>query len=242
MSDGLPRSTPTTIFLVDDHQLLTDALSAMLQSEPDLRVIGVADTCAAAHARLTQTCPDVLLLDVSLPDGDGLSQVPEFNRLCPSMYILVLTSFSDEKTLARAIQTGVNGFVSKERPLSEVMVAIRQAAEGEIVMPTSLLMGLLGRLPRPRPEPEAALSHSALTPREREILSYLAQGLSGAQIAADLSIALLTVRTHVRNLLEKLGAHSRLEAVSYALRHGLIDPPLERPVLRAPLPPRRPPG
>jgi DNA-binding NarL/FixJ family response regulator len=239
MSAGPVPSKTTSIVLVDDHQLLTDALTAILHSEPDLRVVGVAETCAAARERLRRICPDVLLLDVSLPDGDGISLVPEFNRLCPGAYILVLTSFSDEKTLTRAIETGVNGFVSKERPLSEIIAAIRQAAEGEIVMPASLLVGLLGRLPRSAPEPAAQANHAMLTPREREILALLAQGLSGAQIAAELNIALLTVRTHVRNLLEKLGVHSRLEAVSYALRHGLIEPPLERQALRAPQTPRR---
>jgi len=233
MSEGPTQSRTTSIILVDDHQLLTDALSAILHSEPDLRVVGVADTCAAARERLSRTSPDVLLLDVALPDGDGLTLVPEINRLCPNTYILVLTSFSDEKTLTRALDTGVNGFVSKERPLSEVIAAIRQAAEGEIVMPTSLLLGLLGRIPRTRAEPAAPTSRQLLTPREREILACLAQGQSGEQIADALNISALTVRSHIRNLLEKLGAHSRLEAVSHALRHGLIDPPLQRQTFRS---------
>jgi DNA-binding NarL/FixJ family response regulator len=233
MSEGQAESKTTSIIIVDDHQLLTDALTAVLHSERNLQVVDVADSCAAARQKLAHTCPDVLLLDVSLPDGDGLSLVPEFNRLCPGAYVLVLTSFSDEKTLTRALQTGVNGFVSKERPLSEVIHAIRQAAEGEIVMPASLLLGLLGRLPRAHAEPAVQVSHELPTPREQEILACLAQGMSGEQIAAALNISLLTVRTHIRNLLEKLGVHSRLEAVSYALRHGLIEPPLGQPTIRS---------
>jgi DNA-binding NarL/FixJ family response regulator len=206
----------------------------VLHSEADLRVVDVAHTCAAARQALARTCPDVLLLDVSLPDGDGLSLVADCNRLCPEAYILVLTSFSDEKTLTRALETGVNGFVAKERPLSEVIQAIRQAAEGEIVMPTSLLLGLLGRLPPARAVSSSPAGRALLTPREREILNCLAGGMSGEQIAGELSISLLTVRTHIRNLLEKLGVHARLEAVSYALRHGLIDPPLGQRSLRPP--------
>jgi DNA-binding NarL/FixJ family response regulator len=170
----------------------------------------------------------VLLLDVNLPDGDGLNLVPEINRACPNTHILILTSLADEKTLTRAIDLGVSGFVVKNRPLSEVITAIRQAVDGEIVMPTSLLLGLLSRTPRARSEPTAPNPQArpeALTPREREILSHLAHGKSGASIAAELNIAPLTVRTHIRNLLEKLGMHSRLEAVSYALRIGLIEPP-----------------
>jgi DNA-binding NarL/FixJ family response regulator len=238
MSDGPVQSKKTSIFLVDDHQILTDALTTILDSAPDFTVIGVAGTCATARARLGQICADILLLDVSLPDGDGLSLVGELNRLCPNMYILVLTSFSDDKTLTRAIETGVNGFVSKERPLSEVISAIRQAADGEIVMPTSLLLGLLGRIPRAQTE-SAFPNREALTPREREILVCLAQGMSGVQIAALLSISLMTVRTHIRNLLDKLGAHSRLEAVSFALRHGLIEPPFKSQIFISSQAPQR---
>lgn len=233
MSEDQTQSKTISIFLVDDHRLLTDALTVIIQSERDLKVVGAADTCAAACESLSRTCPDVLLLDVALPDGDGLSLIPEFNRLCPGIHILVLTSFSDEKTLMRAIETGVNGFVSKERPLSEVITAIRRAAEGEIVMPTSLLLGVLVRMRRIRTPPAAQPRVESLTPRQQEILTCLAQGMTGAQIATALNISLLTVRTHITNLLEKLGAHSRLEAVSYALRYGLIDPPLEQQALRS---------
>ena len=209
--------------IVDDHRVLTDALTTLLQSEPDLQVAGVADTCAGARQRLAQICPAVLLLDVLLPDGNGLDLVPECNRLCPHMQILVLTSLSDEKTLMRAVETGVNGFIAKNQPLAEVIAAIRQAAEGEIVMPTSLLRGVLARV---APLPSTQADRIPLTPREREILNCLARGMSGPQIAAGLNIAPHTVRTHIRNLMEKLSVHSRLEAVSHALRYGLIEPPL----------------
>jgi two-component system nitrate/nitrite response regulator NarL len=226
MSENPGPSKTISITLVDDHQVLTDALTAILRSEPDLQVVDVAGTCAAARASLARTCPNVLLLDVSLPDGDGLSLVPEFNRVCPSTSILVLTSFSDEKTLVRAIETGVNGFVSKERSLSEVITAIRQAAEDEIVMPATLLIGVLRRSLRAHSKHPAQTSRGLLTPREQEILVYLARGKSVPDIAAELSIAPLTVRTHINNLMQKLDVHSRLEAVSHALRHRLIDLPV----------------
>ena len=226
MNGGPAQSNTIAVMLVDDHQVLTDALATILRSEPDLRVTGVAGTCAATRELLSRACPDVLLLDVSLPDGDGLSLVPEANRMCPHTHILVLTSLSDEGTLMRAIETGVNGFVAKNRPLSEVITAIREAAEGEIVMPASLLLGVLARTSRPRAGSPTQAGREPLTAREREILVYLARGKSGPDIAVGLNIAPLTVRTHIRNLMEKLGVHSRLEAVSYALRHGLIESPL----------------
>jgi len=226
MSTDSLRSKPIVIIIVDDHQVLTDALTIILRSQPDLQVAGVAATCAATREALARTCPDVLLLDISLPDGDGLSLVPDVKRLCPETHVLVLTSASDEKTLMRAIDSGVNGFVMKTRPLSEVIGAIRQAAEGEIVMPTGLMHSLLGRMAQARGTRADQPGSKPLTPREREILTCLARGMSGPGIAAALNIAPLTAKTHIRNVLEKMGVHSRLEAVALALRHGLIEPPI----------------
>ncbi len=232
MNETRSPSNKIVIGIVDDHQILTDALTLIVGGQPDLQVVGVANTCAAGRDLVARACPDVLLLDVALPDGDGLSLVRDVERACPDTNILVLTSLSDRKTLSRAIDAGVSGFVSKDRPLSEVITAIRQAAEGEIVMPASLLLGLVARSPRVRGERDERSEYLALhgreplTPREREILACLAGGMSGAAIAARLQIAPHTVRTHIRNLMDKLGAHSRLEAVAVALRAGLIEPPV----------------
>ena len=215
-----------TIALVDDHQMFSEALSVAIRRETDLAVVGMAHNCATARQLIPRVRPNVLLLDVSLPDGDGLDMVPEFKRLHPDIYILVLTSLNDEKTLTRAIDVGVSGFVGKNRPLSEVLAAVRQAAEGEIVMPSSLLIGLLARTSQRRTQPGTpAENWEALTPRERELLQFLAAGKSSRSISNELNISHLTVRTHIRNLLAKLGAHSRLEAVTFALRRGLIEPP-----------------
>jgi DNA-binding NarL/FixJ family response regulator len=227
MTESAAQPSPITISIVDDHRVLTDALATIFRSQPDLhmQIVGVAETCAAARELLAQTCPDVLLLDVLLPDGDGLGLVPEFNRACPNTYILVLTALADEKTLMRAVETGVNGFIGKTQPLSQVIAAIRQAAEGEIAMPAGLLQRLLAQTAHLRARPVTP-TRSPLTPREQEILTHLARGKSGQDIAAALNITPLTVRTHIRNLLEKLGVHSRLEAVGYALSRGLIEPPV----------------
>jgi len=219
----LAASAPIiTVGVVDDHQVLTEALAVVIRQETDLRYVGSAGTCAEAQVLVTNTLPQVLLLDVSLPDGDGLSLAPELKRLAPDTQILILTSYSDETTLLRAVDIGVNGFVSKNQPMAQVLTAIRQAAEGEIVMPASLLAGVLARTLRrnqgEKPDPKS------LTPREKEILTQIAQGKSGQAIAEALTISPMTVRTHIRNLLTKLGAHSRLEAVTLAFRRGLIGP------------------
>src|SRR5574341_1724631 len=222
MSEGPATSKSISIMIVDDHHVLTDALATTFRSQPDLhmQMVGMAETCAAARELLAQACPDVFLLDVMLPDGDGLGLVSEFTRACPDTHILVLTALADEKTLTRAVETGVNGFSGKTQHLSEVIAAIRQAAEGEIVMPAGLLQGLVAQTAQLHARPVTP-TRNPLTPREQEILTHLARGKSGQDIAAALNITPFTVRTHIRNLLEKLGLHSRLEAVSYALSRGL---------------------
>jgi DNA-binding NarL/FixJ family response regulator len=215
------------IAIIDDHQMLVEALTLVIRNEGDMEMVGSANTCGGARDLIERNCPDVLLLDVSLPDGDGLSLVPDLRVLCPRTQILVLTSMADESTLLRAVEAGVSGFVGKHRPVAEVFAAVRQAAEGEIVMPSNLLLGILTRrqpaaLPR---SPVAVAEYEPLTVREREILAHTAQGKSGAAIAAELNISLMTVRTHLRNLMSKLNVHSRLEAVAFAMRHGIIEPP-----------------
>lgn len=221
MLDPEPEARPIRVALVDDHRVLAEALAAMLSTAPDMQVLGVAASAAECRALLRRACPDVLVLDIGLPDGDGLDLVPELRALCPGLVVLVLTSLAEEETLLRAVHGGVNGFVPKHQPLAELLAAVRRAAAGEIVMPPSLLVGLLGRVPGPaRPRPSTA---PLLTPREREILGYLARGQGSDEIAAALTISPATVRTHIGRLLSKLGVHSRLEAVTLALRQGLID-------------------
>jgi DNA-binding NarL/FixJ family response regulator len=165
-------------------------------------------------------------LDVGLPDGNGLDLIPEVNQISPDTNIVVLTSLSDEATLMRVIDSGISGFVSKNSELSELMETIRKAADGDIVMPTSLLVGLLMRLPRDKAAAyQEEKGWERLTMREQEVLELLATGKTGSEIAEELHIAPLTVRTHIRNLMSKLGVHSRLEAVTFGMKNGLIDPP-----------------
>lgn len=215
-----------SVAMVEDHRLLVDSLGLMLRYETDIEFKGAAGSLSDGRDLIQNTTPDVLLLDVGLPDGNGLDLIPEVNQLSPETNIVVLTSLSDEGTLMRVVDSGISGFVSKNSQLSDLLTTIRKAAEGEIIMPTSLLMGLLMRLPRDK---AAAYREDKgwerLTLREQEILELLAKGKSGNEIADDLHIAPLTVRTHIRNLMSKMGVHSRLEAVAFGLKNGIIDPP-----------------
>jgi DNA-binding NarL/FixJ family response regulator len=219
-------SKKITIAIVDDHQVLVETLKYAIHQNDDMQVVGDGGSCADCLELIRDFSPSILILDVSLPDGDGLSLVPKINKLSPDTNILILTSFSDEGTLMRAVDLGVSGFVGKNQHLQELMSAIRLAAQGEIAIPASLLLGLLARKSHPRKRPSDVQEHEPLTARESEILSCLAKGQSAGEIAEMLNISPLTVRTHVRNLIEKIGVHSRLEAVTYALQKGLIDPPL----------------
>jgi len=213
------------IAIIEDHQVLVDALNYLIRSESDLNFVGGAGSLEEGRELIRQASPDVLLLDVGLPDGNGLDLITDVKKFSPETQVVVLTRYSDESTLMRAIDSGVSGFLPKGCTLPELMNTIRKAANGEIVMPPSLLVGLLKRIPRDKAvvtDDENIREH--LTPRERDILAHLARGKSVSAIAEELSISTLTVRTHIRNLLSKLGVHSRLEAVTYAIRNGLIDP------------------
>lgn len=215
-----------TVSMIEDHQILVDSLSLMLRYESDIDFLGSASSISKGHSLIKETTPDVLLLDVGLPDGNGLDLIPEVNQISPETNIVVLTSMSDEATLMRVVDSGISGFVSKNSELSELMETIRKAADGDIVMPTSLLVGLLMRLPRDKAAAyQDEKGWERLTMREQEVLELLATGKTGAEIAEELHIAQLTVRTHIRNLMSKLGVHSRLEAVTFGMKNGLIDPP-----------------
>jgi DNA-binding NarL/FixJ family response regulator len=221
------KVNPITIGIVDDHKVLVEALRLVIQNELDMEVTGEAGTCAECLELVKRNPPNILVLDLALPDGNGLSLVPQINQISPEIHILVLTAHSDQATLMQAIDLGVTGFVGKNQRLTDVMVAIRQAATGEITIPLSMLLGLLGQKSHLQNHQQGNNNdNETLTPREHEILTCLALGESGPEIAHELNITPLTVRTHIRNIIDKFGVHSRLEAVSYALRQGLIDSPL----------------
>jgi len=213
-----------TVAIVEDHQILVDAIELMLRMKGEFKFVGSAPNLAAGYEMVRRTMPDILLLDINLPDGNGYELVPRVIEASLATRVVVLTSYTDEDTLLRAIDIGVSGFLPKSASLSDFFDTLHKVADGEIVMPPNLLIGLLRRVPRDR-----SVMHKEdtmwerLTPREYEILVCLAAGKSGSTIAEELNIAPLTVRTHVRNLMSKLGVHSRLEAVAFGVKHGLID-------------------
>lgn len=213
-----------TVAIVEDHQILVDALKLMLRSNDEFSFVGSACSMAEGLELVRRTTPDVLLLDIGLPDGNGFDIVPEVMETSPSTRIVILTSYADEDSVMRAVNLGVNAFLPKGCSLMDFFDTLRKAADGQVVMPSQILVSLIRRVAYNKTvEAHQDALWERLTPRECEILRYLAAGMSGNAIAEELKITPLTVRTHIRNLMAKLGVHSRLEAVIYGAKHGLVD-------------------
>ncbi|MGY1761794.1 response regulator [Geodermatophilus sp. SYSU D00779] len=215
---GGPTTGTVRVLVVDDHQMFATSLAQALQSEPDLRVVGQGTSISEARRLVASTTPDVVLLDHRLPDGDGVGAIAELHRIRPPAKIVVLTATTSDRLLIAAMEAGAAGFIAKTQRLDDVVDGVRAAAQGESVVSAKLLTRLLPRLRR-----RGGGSGTELTGREREILDLLARGLSNADIAQELTISVHTVRNHVANLSAKLGAHSKLEALSIAVREGLVD-------------------
>jgi DNA-binding NarL/FixJ family response regulator len=205
------------VLVIDDHQMFAASLAQALQSEPDLLVVGQGTSIADARNLMASTAPDVVLLDHRLPDGDGVGAIAGLHAIRPSAKIVVLTATTSDRVLVAAMEAGAAGFIAKTQRLDDVIEGVRAAAQGESVVNAGLLTRLLPRLHR------QSGGGAVLTEREREILDLLARGLSNADIAQQLTISVHTVRNHVANLSAKLGAHSKLEVLSIAVRDGLVD-------------------
>jgi len=212
------------LLLVDDHASSREPLAMLLDDEPDLSVIGRAETLAGARELLAGGLQvDVTVLDLGLPDGPGEDLVSPLLATNPRSAVLVLTSFSDRDRLARAVGAGAAGVLNKSSEVATILDAIRRLHRGErLVAPdeaaAALRLTQTSGLDRQR---EADLLAS-LTPREREILEVLAEGLADKEIAARLSVSIATVRTHVNAILAKTGARSRTQALILAVRHGIV--------------------
>jgi DNA-binding NarL/FixJ family response regulator len=222
-SAGSPEAGPAgpvRLLIVDDHDMFADSLRLALSVEDDMTVVGTAPTLAKARTMIVSDAPDVVLLDHRLPDGLGVDSIAELKALRPNAKIVVLTAAAEDSMLVTATEAGCAGFILKTSPLDELVSAVRTAAAGEITVSSDLLSRLLSRLHHQYEPPPCDL-----TPREREILKLIGEGLTNGAIAARLFISVNTVRNHVQSVLAKLGAHSKLEALSVAIRDGIIEPP-----------------
>jgi two-component system, NarL family, nitrate/nitrite response regulator NarL len=207
------NGAPIRLMLVDDHEMMAHSLRTILEQEDDIEVVAVAHSVAAAVADASTTQPDVILMDYYLPDGDGVSAIARIKQDHPEIKVVLLTGSDDPQALQRAVDVGCLGYLDKTAPLDELAAAVRVAATGHVVISAKDLAQLV---------PGRTADPAALTKRERQVLHLIADGLTNQAIAAELVLSIHTVRTHVQNILTKLGAHSKLEAVAVAKRRRLL--------------------
>lgn len=216
--------TPSVrVLIVEDHPIVADGLRLTLSRAEDLEVAGTAGTVAEARALAAELAPDLVLLDHHLPDGTGAEAARAIRDAAPRAVLVMLTADASDDAMLSAIEGGVAGYLLKSEAVGGIVDAVRRAAAGEMLIPTATLASLLARLERRR-EREARRWELAerLTPREIEVLERMTRALDNKAIAEQLGISVATVRVHVQNVIEKLGAHSRLEAVLLAQENGVL--------------------
>ena len=210
------------ILLVDDHASFRQPLAFMLNREPDFTVVAQAGSLDEARGLLNEEV-DVAVVDLVLPDGNGATLVRDLRAANSHSQVLVLTASVDRRDLARAVEAGASGVMNKSAAIEEIISAIRGLSAGEQLMSPRELVDLLRLAVQQREEDrDAELALGRLTPREREVLQSLAEGLNDREIGQQLHVSTETVRTHMVNILGKLGVESRLQALVYALRHGAV--------------------
>ncbi|WUD72335.1 response regulator transcription factor [Streptomyces sp. NBC_00510] len=211
---------PIRVFLVDDHEVVRRGLHDLLDAEPDIEVAGEAGTVDHALARAPALRPDVAILDVRLPDGDGIGVCRELRSRMPGLACLMLTSFDDDDALLDAIMAGAAGYVLKQIKGSDLVSAVRTVASGQSMLDPATTARLMNSLREqeqpPEPQDEAL---AGLTPREREILELIGEGLTNRQIGQRLFLSEKTVKNHISRMLGKLGVERRIQAAVLATQH-----------------------
>ncbi len=215
-----PGADPVSVLIVDDHLMFAESLARLLQDEGDIAVVGLAPSGADAIEMSGRLSPDVVLIDYQMPDRDGVEISAEIKERNPQIMVVMLTGTSDDRVLLASIEAGCSGFLTKDRAASEVAIAVRSAAAGEALITPALLARLLPKLSR-----RQAGVGTELTAREREVMACMARGWSNKTTATELYLSVNTVRNYTQSILTKLGAHSKLEAVSRAVREGIVDYP-----------------
>lgn len=231
-----PRAGPTRVIIADDHDLVRDGYKLMLDREEDLEVVGEASNGREAVELCRKLRPHLVLMDVRMPEMDGLEATRKIKGELPTTSVLVVTTYDNPDYLFEAIEAGAAGYVLKDAPKRQLLDAVRRTLGGESPLNQELAMQLISRFtretrkPREPAGPPYILEHhgistqpyEALTPRELEILQLLAQGKSNPQIAQELVISRLTAKTHVERIIRKLAVSDRTQAALRAIQLGLV--------------------
>jgi len=211
----------TRLLLVDDHAVVRSGLRMLLENERDLEIIGEASSAAEAMEAALRLKPNVILMDIGLPDLSGIEATREIKKHAPDVAIVALTIHEDEEYFFKMLEAGASGYVPKRAAPEELITAIRAAATGQVYLYPSLAKLLVRDFLNGGRAPDEQFP-SDLTEREQQVLTYLAEGASNEEIAASLVISPKTVARHRENIMRKLNLHSRSELVRYAIRKGII--------------------
>lgn len=204
------------LFLVDDHEVVRRGLKDLIESDPEIKVIGEAATAQEAIDKIPSAAPDVAVLDVRLPDGSGVEVCREVRAKSPGIYCLMLTSFSDDEALFSSIMAGASGYLLKQIKGSELVQAIKRVANGDSLLDPALVKKVMDRI---RNDVDIDERIVRLTSQERTILKLIAEGKSNRQIASDMFLSEKTVKNYVSNILGKMGFSRRTEAAVYAVKN-----------------------
>ncbi len=216
--------TVIRLVLVDDHEVVRTGLRMLLETQPDLEIVGEANSGEQALALVAELLPDVIVMDITLPDFSGIEATRRIKAAHPQIAVVALTIHDDEQYFFEMLQAGASGYIPKRAASGELISAIHAANAGEIYLYPSLAKLLVrDYLGRAEEQTEPTVL-DGLTPREQEVLEMLAEGRSNDEIAEALTISRHTVARHRENLMRKLGLHNRSELVKYAIRKGLINP------------------
>ncbi len=221
----MSRENKSRIMLVDDHDLFRQGLASLINNQPDLQVVGQASDGLSAFALAREIKPDLIIMDVNMPISNGLEATRLIRRIMPDVRILMLTIHEDDQTLYQAIQAGANGYLLKQSDSVSFLEGVRKALAGEAVLPPRLADRLLEEFARlaSLEGDESPKEDYGLTLRELEVLENVATGATDKEIAVKLNISVYTVKSHVRNILSKLHAVNRWQAVNLAQDKGLLD-------------------
>ena len=219
------KDSPIRVLLVEDHASFRQALAFMLEREPGFEVAGQVGSLAEARELNGEVLEkvEVAIVDLALPDGDGLDLIEDFSSQ-PRTMTLVLSASLQPGRFARAVEAGASGVLHKSTPIKDIVEAVRKLRAGEALLSPAEVVEMLRLVGRERQEQHAARQAvERLTPREKEVLQALAEGLESREIAEKLNVSVETERTHMVNILHKLGVHSRLQALVFAARHGVVQ-------------------
>jgi two-component system response regulator NreC len=210
------------LFLVDDHEVVRTGLRMLLSSEEDVQIVGEAGTAREALEGVGKVKPDVVLMDIGLPDMSGIEATQKIKGLYPNVAVVALTIHEDEEYFFRMLDAGASGYVPKRAAPEELLTAIRSASKGEIYLYPSMAKLLVKDYLAQERSLDGASSLDGLTDREQEVLKHLVEGENNEEIADVLVISPKTVARHRENIMRKLNLHSRAELVRYAIRKGII--------------------